>query len=325
MKKRNTSVIAHLFIGMFFIALFCSGGELTNDNAAGERAQSSSLELSSVSGVDNVNENSTYKGYEVPAINDDDDNIVILQFLADSETGEVNYTCAWNRAMRANLWSAYTLNDSNSMQNVKRSATFYPTSLLAVGERSTDADYKQINMAIDRGHLVPSSDRLRTETENAQTFCFANIAPQWHKHNISGWRRIENLISKTWNSKAFRDTLYIAKGATLDSTLVSQYTPTGLPISDYWWAAVVAVKDTTIYEELESGLQRLYVGPFYYSIAFIIPHENKRIYRSDYPKAYAVTVDSLETFLGLDLFPNLPDTIETSIEANMSLSLWGLE
>ena len=52
-----------------------------------------------------------------------------------------------------------------------------------------------------------------------------------------------------------------------------------------------------------------------------IPHENKRVYRSDYPTAYAVTVDSLETFLGLDLFPSLPDTIETTIEANLSLCL----
>lgn len=42
------------------------------------------------------------------------------------------------------------------------------------------------------------------------------------------------------------------------------------------------------------------------------------------PSDYAITIDQLEEYTGIDFFCNFPDKVEEAIEARCMPSLWGL-
>ena len=56
-------------------------------------------------------------------------------------------------------------------------------------------------------------------------------------------------------------------------------------------------------------------------IGFILPNgsANQSIGR------YAVSIDSVEAFTGIDFFPMIADSVEEQIEGNISGEHWGLE
>ena len=63
-----------------------------------------------------------------------------------------------------------------------------------------------------------------------------------------------------------------------------------------------------------------YHAPDYKAIGFIMPNEG-----SDKPiAAYAVTVDSVESFTGIDFFPSLPDSLERRVEGTLQPTQWRL-
>ena len=39
---------------------------------------------------------------------------------------------------------------------------------------------------------------------------------------------------------------------------------------------------------------------------------------------HSITIDQLETLTGINFFPNLPDDVESTVEASFSAAAWGL-
>ena len=56
-------------------------------------------------------------------------------------------------------------------------------------------------------------------------------------------------------------------------------------------------------------------------IAFLMPHENskKPLYE------FVVSVDAIEALTGIDFFPQLEDTLETTLEASSSYKDWSFK
>lgn len=48
----------------------------------------------------------------------------------------------------------------------------------------------------ERGHMCPSEDRTKTQSDNDATFTFANAVPQAPKNNKNGWRMMEAYCQK---------------------------------------------------------------------------------------------------------------------------------
>ena len=74
----------------------------------------------------------------------------------------------------------------------------------------------------------------------------------------------------------------------------------------YYWMAILAQR-----------------GDHYQAIAFWADHTNP--VQVDRPRTIAISIDQLEERTGLDFFHNLPDNIETRVEAahpTDDLSLW---
>ncbi len=61
-----------------------------------------------------------------------------------------------------------------------------------------------------------------------------------------------------------------------------------------------------------------YTKPETKAIAFLMPHKdsNRPLYE------FVVSIDELEQKTGIDFFPELPDTIETKLEASSNYKNW---
>ena len=80
--------------------------------------------------------------------------------------------------------------------------------------------------------------------------------------------------------------------------------PSGVSVLAYYYKVVVDLRP-----------------PGVEGIGFILPNgsANQSIGR------YAVSIDSVESFIGIDFFPVVTDSVEEEIEGNISGEHWGLE
>lgn len=260
---------------------------------------------------------------EMPHMNPDGYQVTHYATVAGEK--DVNYTLEWNIAMRHAQWVAFAFDKNNCAKNVTRSNDFLPDPDLPADMQTTN--YNHTSDGFDRGHLCASNDRAYSEETNAQTFYFSNMSPQLNGFNAGIWQRLEAEV-QTWGQKTASgtyDTLYVAKGGTLNHLLINfegkkkgmdGQTPTtdasgltvkGLPCPAYYFMAVMSVK-----------------GGKYSSIAFLMPHSDELKPLgggADFTvadlKQYVMTVDELEQETGLDFFCNLPDLTEAEVESVM--------
>jgi len=78
------------------------------------------------------------------------------------------------------------------------------------------------------------------------------------------------------------------------------------------------------------GLNKVAIPGFYYKvildykepelkgIGFILPNQSSKLAL----QTYAVSIDSVENFTGIDFFPAIPDSLENRIESSLELDKW---
>ena len=266
----------------------------------------------------NVNANNAqvfpeYARMEMPHIKDGS-RIIIHR----TDAFGVNYIVEWDDGLRAQRWTCYRLDPDNSVKKGSRSGwwhgkdPFAEDELIPAAYRTTLTDYSQMTPHYDRGHICPSADRRNSKEANRQTYLLGNIQPQLNGFNAGVWLYMENKIHgnsydniKGWNNTAFRDTLYICKGGTIDNNNYTR-SNTGLVIPKYFFAAILRVKNGQ-----------------YNALGLWFEHKNDH---STSLKAYACSIDELEKRTGIDFFCNLPDDRERVIEAAQpNDALWGLK
>ncbi|MBP5381069.1 MAG: DNA/RNA non-specific endonuclease [Bacteroidaceae bacterium] len=240
---------------------------------------------------------------EVPKLKGGSNNLFIVHTVGS----EINYCIEWNCNLRAQYWSAFRWDKTNSGGSASGSLDdFTEDPLIPINDRSTLEDHK--SNGYQRGHMLANADRKNSTAANKQTYYLSNIHPQWGNFNGQGiWWNLEKHIRDVYNTNAFRDTLYVVKGGTISAgnyTIVK-----GLPVPKYFFMALLCKKlsDTT-----QGG---------YKAIAFWMEHKSNT--DSNYKK-YAISIDELEQKTGIDFFPNLPDNIERVVESNLVLPAWKL-
>lgn len=224
----------------------------------------------------------------------------------------VNYAVEWDCEKKAQRWTCYEMYASNSVTKGSRNGwwgnddPFQEDTSIPASYRTTLADYR--GSGFNRGHILPSADRLCSKEANEQTFFLSNIQPQWYSFNVGVWEKMEERVRK-WNTASFRDTLYVCKGGTIDTDDgISQYTTSGLIVPRYFFMAILCKNKET-------------VNKGYKAIAFWVEHLNEN-HENDDLRDYAISIDRLEELTGIDFFCNLPDGTENHIEAKMSTASW---
>jgi len=248
---------------------------------------------------------------ELPGIQAEDDFAYISHMTSLRGKSVRNYSFWYDTQNRLALWVAYPLYTEIMGSGSRTDAWDYNPK---VPKRYQPSLYYSFGgSTYDRGHQLPSADRLYSQDVNASTFYFTNLTAQNPSFNQNLWARLEINV-RDWAREC--DTLYVVTGAMIrtpeDQTVeyVSDNDGNQVAVPKGYYKVLLKFKAN---QAENSG---------YSAIGFW--YEN-RSYTAEYPVAAdAKNIKEIETLTGFDFFHNLPDDIEEIVEAACVPDDWGL-
>jgi endonuclease G len=218
----------------------------------------------------------------------------------DDIISHTGFSFVFNDAHKQPDWVAYMLcRDRVANPITGRIDNFRPDPSVKTGT-ATISDYK--NSGYDRGHLVPCADMLWSQAAMDESFFFSNMSPHLATFHQAGgiWYKLEDLV-KLWAE--VYDTLYIVAGPALNQGIRGSIGRSNVSVPEYFYKVILN-----------------YTGNRIEGIGFIMPHEKVR---SGNPvRNYAVTIDSVQNFTGINFFHKLPDIQEKYIENRFCDTCW---
>ena len=226
-----------------------------------------------------------------------------------------NYTILYDEDLYAALWVAYPLCASHISTGREETWGYDPhvpnSSQTNVnkgyGASEPTTNYPKNFYA--RGHQIPNADRNAVPDMMAQTYYSTNMTPQIQNGFNGGiWAKLEEAVRTAIPQG---DTLYVVTGAVFEKhgtdeqvkEIVNKNDSKTLPVPNYYWKALLKLKRENG-EIVEAS-----------TIGFWLPHGDLK--GRTYPD-YAVSVDQIEAWTGFDLFPSIPDSMESSAESQTS-------
>jgi len=251
-----------------------------------------------------------YRGWmELPKFQDVQ-GVALIEHSCTLNGSEVrNWSCKYNAAYRVSQWVAYPLY-SAFMGSASRTDNWnydpkVPKSLQPVlfrGGLSDGTNY------YDRGHQIPSADRLSSYDVNSTTFYFTNMTPQNSTLNQEVWANLEIAV-RNWAAQC--DTLYIVTGCVMQTdsdktvTYVTDNVGGKMAIPKAYYKVLLKFRITS---------------NSYSAIGFW--YENKAGYDSNPSVGQTYTVREIERRTGENFFPNLPDDVEEKVENEYLPNNW---
>lgn len=253
---------------------------------------------------------------ELPAYKDGESGRYVVTHTA--EMGgclQRNYTLLYDEGSYAALWVAYPL-CKDHISSGREETWGYDPHIPRKAQTSVSSGYGASEPTENypknfyaRGHQIPNADRSAVPHMQAQTYFSSNMTPQIQNGFNGGvWAKLESAVRDRIPAN---DTLYVVTGAVFSrygedepvKTIVNKNDSKPLPVPNYYWKALLKVT--------RSAGQIIDAK----TIGFWLPHGDLKGHSYS---EYVVTVDQIEQWTGLDLFPNLSDTIETSAESYTS-------
>ncbi len=272
---------------------------------------SSNEDNSNQSGSDNTNKNvassvmaSEVTRLEFPHVSSASNDTIVIHYAPEpgSDKKDVNYSLAWDKVKKANLFTCYEMYARNVQHTpgVNRYSPVnwedqYPQDPDIWPKYRWDTDPFR-GSGYDHGHLCPSADRMYSTTANYQTFFLSNMSAQVHGFNAGIWEVMENQL-RDWISanSPVTDTLYVCKGGTIsDGNYILG--KNNLIVPKHFFSAVL-MKNKEGYK----------------AIGFWFENANNTTTSQDL-RPYIVNIETLQKDTGLDFFCNLPDKTEKEVE-----------
>ena len=208
------------------------------------------------------------------------------------------YCVSFNPDLNIPNWVAWTLNPDKLIERESRKNKFVPDPDITPSKAITTNEYKGCGW--DRGHMCPAGDNRWHWRAMDESFYMTNICPQNHNLNRGDWKELEDACRK-W---AASETVYIACGPILYKEPKYGYIGKEhqIRIPDAFFKVVLT--------GLESGRPR--------AIGFIYKNEsgNNKLDK------YVNTVDEVERITNMDFFSELPDDVESVVEACCDINEW---
>lgn len=204
------------------------------------------------------------------------------------------YSLVYNEKYEQAEWVAYQLIESELTPNFKRTNRFLKDTMVKTGT-ADNSDYK--GTGYDKGHLAPAADMAWNEQAMQESFYFSNISPQLPSFNRGIWKQLEGKVRewvKIYN-RLYITTGPICKGSELEIGR------NGVCVPTYFYKTILIYNDS-----------------IKQSIGFIFPHEKCEGELFE----YAVSVDSIESITGLNLYYRLPSSNESYIEGQYNFRFW---
>ena len=202
-----------------------------------------------------------------------------------------NYSFAWDYTNLVAPWVAYPLSTWTIGSGKRTDAWGLDPSL---PEKYQPVLYRGFGGGYDRGHQLPSADRLNYAA-NVTTFYGTNMTPQRSELNQHSWANLESKV-RSWASRA--DTCYVVTGCITKGSTKTARDNEGkrVTVPTHYYKAVLRYSKNSTFGH--SG---------YIACAILLEH--KGYGENNNFKPYAMSIDELEKKIGIDLFANLPAAI----------------
>ena len=207
------------------------------------------------------------------------------------------YSFVYNETYEQAAWVAYQLTEKETEKQYDRTDKFIPDPSVSTGS-ATDSDYS--GSGYDRGHLAPAADMGWSSTTMAESFYFSNMSPQVPGFNRGIWKRLEEQV-RSWAIEY--DTIFVVTGPVLKGDMGS-IGANKVAVPNYYYKVILDMHSKP-----------------HQAIGFVMENASAS---GDLSK-FAVSVDSVERFTGIDFFPSLEDAAETTLEKTVCTSCWTWE
>ncbi|MCR4864321.1 MAG: DNA/RNA non-specific endonuclease [Bacteroidales bacterium] len=236
---------------------------------------------------------------ELPATSEGDEHQILhhTMFIGSNEVR--NYSMYWDRHHLVARWVAYPLYRKAWGYGTRTDKWGLDPLLKSSEQPVLNNTYSSSDgKSYDRGHQIPSADRLCYES-NVKTFYWTNMTPQLNALNGQLWADLEQRVRDwSWPKNYDTDTLYVVTGCVVDDSVTTVKDNEG--------------KSVTVPTHYYKALLRVYQGN-YNAIGFWLEHREYTQKKVD--QSIAVSIDQLEELTGEDFFHNLPDGVESAVEA----------
>lgn len=205
------------------------------------------------------------------------------------------FTIGWSPRLRHPVWCAYHV-PAEAQYDITTRPNFIRDR--AVPSAPPSSSYEK--SGYDRGHLAPNFAIASRFGNDAQrlTFQTTNIAPQTPQLNRGVWRDLEHRIAELWTARYGEIWVIVGCIPSYTETLCG----TDIDVPSQFYQVVVAQEGLDI---------RAFAVLFDQNVAW-----------SDWPTRHLITIDELEEITGLDFLPDLPDFIQSPLEAELPSRLW---
>jgi endonuclease G len=207
------------------------------------------------------------------------------------------YVVSISKILSTTNWAAWHL-CKNDFGNAKRyKGKFITDSLLPNVKNET-----YTNSGYDRGHLVRSYDRTKSDTDNKATFYLTNIIPQTPALNRGVWLNFERYCQTLCQDSA-KHLFIVAGGTSYTGKKIKN-----IAVADSCWKVVLILDSNKTLMDIDSNTQ---------TIAVLMPNTNTNEVRKAKWNKYLTTVDKIEASTGYDFFNALPESLQTIIESKV--------
>ena len=215
-------------------------------------------------------------------------------FKGDVIVRHFAYTLCYNETYEQASWVAYELTANEIIKRYDRTNDFIVDN--AVKSNTADnQDYKK--SGYDRGHLAPAGDMSWSATAMKESFYYSNMSPQDPSFNRGIWKKLEEQV-RSWAGEIGE--IYVVTGPVLKGNMNS-IGHNDVAVPNFYYKVIL--------DNNENNPK---------AIGFIMRNEGSKASLS----TYAVSIDSVESFTGLDFFPSLSDKIEQRVEHSFCISCW---
>ena len=216
-----------------------------------------------------------------------------------------SFSLSYNRDKGTPNWVSWHL-ENQWTGNLPRNDTFRADPAVSPDwYRVQSTDY--FASGFDRGHMTPNADRDNPASIplNQETFLMSNMVPQAPNNNQGPWADLESFLRTLLPANE----VYIVAGpagmgGSGDNGPAETLANGHVTVPAFTWKVALVIPNG------DDDLSR--VSAATRTIAVIMPNQNS--INSDW-HTYLTTVDAVEALTGYDFFANVPDNIESSIEA----------
>lgn len=221
-----------------------------------------------------------------------------------------NYSICFDKAKKAALWVAYPLHNAYITGSGGRTDMWSFDPLIPIAYQANCVE-KSYRGSYDRGHQLPSADRLATNELNAQTFYMTNMTPQLNRLNQDMWANIE---TKVRNNKC-SDTLYVVTGAYFDSNATT-FDGAGNVVSlpSHYYKVLLRTKSGSTGKAIKDCSESELI-----SIGFWVEHKSYGNIQP--PRSICTSVADIESKTGFTFFPQ----VSTTVKQQNNPTLWGID